>query len=505
MIKKHTGDIRSFLNPATLEAASSPIGNAYEVTMIDAHKIYVNEKNIYGIRGIEEMANSMAISDSIPPLVVTPIENGRYKLISGERRLSAVLLREERGEIENPKVPCFVREIEAIGPLSKDQSELFLLITENAHRDKTPLEKLNEVKAMEPIARTIYDNEHAKGNVKGKFRTFFAENILNMTESALTRLKALENLIPVAKDALEDGRISQSLAVELSKKTDEEQARYMELLARGANPKELQEFQPQEQSAPKKNEKKKEDGKKVTAADISQKPSPLQEKQADEPQEQLGAPINNMGDDDAEDKPEQKSKEEPPKDVEWLNIREDDKTTIVAKIITAKKDGEYITKVEYGRYGENCPVVSIGAYPNMNSARAAAIEYMERNAPIYIVKGLLGAGYIEKMPERFGEEDNPEPVSQDDQPSSGEDVAEKCEEDSNDEDFAWELVESNIADELRELVATFQHNARGAHDVGIEASNNRIAAVFDILLLDYLELAVAAAKSREKAAKEGEI
>ena len=61
MIKKHTGDIRSFLNPATLEAASSPIGNAYEVTMVDAHKIYVNEKNLYGIRGIEEMANSMAV------------------------------------------------------------------------------------------------------------------------------------------------------------------------------------------------------------------------------------------------------------------------------------------------------------------------------------------------------------------------------------------------------------------------------------------------------------
>ena len=99
-------------------------------------------------------------------------------------------------------------------------------------------------------------------------------------------------------------------------------------------------------------------------------------------------------------------KEEPPKEkVEWLNIRENGKTTLKAQIITAKKDGEYITKVLYGRYGEDCQVKNIGAYPNMNSARAEAIEHMERYAPIYIVKGLLDAGLIEKMPERFEAEE----------------------------------------------------------------------------------------------------
>ena len=429
MIKKHTGDIRSFLNPATLEAASSPIGNAYDVTMIDAHKIYVNEKNIYGIRGIEEMANSMAISDSIPPLVVTPIENGRYKLISGERRLSAVLLREERGEIENPKVPCFVREIEAIGPLSKDQSELFLLITENAHRDKTPLEKLNEVKAMEPIARTIYDNEHAKGSVKGKFRTFFAENILNMTESALTRLKALDHLIPDAKDALEEGRISQTLAVDLSKKTDEEQRQFLDRLENGGPIEAVQAFSTDE--VPEESESQTEEATQNATA-----------RWMEEAQKQ------------AQEKPT------PTKGLKEKNIRGKDKA-------------------------EAEPKPESESEPELEPKKSSLKEVQEKTPDL--PKKPVDPGQTELF---SGKKETPVPIA---------------ESEHLDEDFAWEKVESHVADELRELIAAFQHNARQTDNADIEVQNNRVAAVFDILLLNYLELAVAAAKSQEKAAKEGEI
>ena len=44
----------------------------------------------------------------------------------------------------------------------------------------------------------------------------------------------------------------------------------------------------------------------------------------------------------------------------------------------------------------------------MNSARAAAIQHMEMNAPEYFVKAMLDAGLIDEMPERFKKDDTPE-------------------------------------------------------------------------------------------------
>lgn len=400
MIKKHTGDIRSFLNPATLEAASSPIGNAYEVTMVDAHKIYVNEKNLYGIRGIEEMANSMAVSDNIPPLVVTPIENGKYKLISGERRLSAVLLREQRGEIENPKVPCFIREIQPIGPLSAEQSEMMLLILENAHRDKTPLEKLNEIKAMEPMARKIYADERAKGNIKGSFRSFFAESVLNMSEASVKRLKALDRLIPDAKDALEDGRISQSVSVELSKKSEEEQRQFLARLENGESI---------------------ESGQAISS-------------------------------DEAPEESEVQTRNTPQSAM--THCREETKKQAQEKPTALGQTGLFDDGKELS-----------DSIPVKNQPQQSLHE-----------KSVL--------------------------PDSAMAPSKQNEDQEHDEN-EWLQVQSKIADTLREMIASLQHQARQSNHVDIELSNNRLAAVYDILLSDYLELAVDDAHDQELNAKEG--
>ena len=62
-MKKHKGSMISYLNPATQSAAVQR--SVYRVENIDAEKIIPNEKNFYSIEGIEEMANSLAVSDHI--------------------------------------------------------------------------------------------------------------------------------------------------------------------------------------------------------------------------------------------------------------------------------------------------------------------------------------------------------------------------------------------------------------------------------------------------------
>ena len=83
-MKKHNGSMMAYFNTATQNAAVQR--SVYHVENIDAEKIIPNEKNFYSIEGIEEMANSLAVSDHMAPLEVVANGDGTYRLISGERQ-----------------------------------------------------------------------------------------------------------------------------------------------------------------------------------------------------------------------------------------------------------------------------------------------------------------------------------------------------------------------------------------------------------------------------------
>ena len=227
-MKKHKGSMLSYLNTATQNAAVQR--SVYRVENIDAEKIVPNEKNFYSIEGIEEMANSLAVSDHMAPLEVTANGDGTYRLISGERRLSATLCRIRRGEIDKAELPCHVLPaFEAKGALSAEQVEMLSIIFANNYRQKTVLDQLNEVKQLEPIARSIYQEAKEKGDLTDenganmKFRTFFAEHILSISKSALQRLQVLSQLTDEARKALEEGLIGKSVATEVAALSKEEQ------------------------------------------------------------------------------------------------------------------------------------------------------------------------------------------------------------------------------------------------------------------------------------------
>lgn len=227
-MKKHKGSMLTYLNPETQSAAIQR--SVYHVENIDAEKIIPNEKNFYSVEGIEEMANSLSVSDHMAPLEVIANGDGTYRLISGERRLSATLCRIRRGEIDKAELPCHVLPaFKAKGALSAEQVEMLSIIFANNYRQKTVLDQLNEVKQLEPIARAIYQEAKEKGELADetganmKFRTFFAEHVLSMSKSALQRLQSLEQLSDDAKVAFEDGAISKSVATELASLDQEEQ------------------------------------------------------------------------------------------------------------------------------------------------------------------------------------------------------------------------------------------------------------------------------------------
>ena len=239
-MKKHKGNLVAYLNPATRQAAVT-LETGYTVKQIDVTKIIPNEKNFYSITGIEELANSLSVSDrQLPPLDVVDNGDGTYRLISGERRLSATLFRMERGEMERAELPCHILPaFQQEGALTAEQMETLSIILANNYRQKSTLDRLREVQKLEPIARAIYQEEKEKGVLSdgnGKntpFRTFFAEQILAISPAALQRLKALESLSDEAVAAFEEGIISKSAATELAVLSKEEQDAFVSSIRTG--------------------------------------------------------------------------------------------------------------------------------------------------------------------------------------------------------------------------------------------------------------------------------
>ncbi len=229
-MKMHKGGLVAYLNSRTQEqAAEIETSNITSdgITQIDVHDLVRNERNFYGIRDVEELASMIAASGVVEPLTVTPCGNGKYRIVAGERRASATLLRLERGDLIDPKLPCIVKTFTPSGSLDASDMEMLCLIVSNRgqRQTRTALEKLKEIEELEPIVKKIYKDE----NIQGSFRRFFADN-LSISDAQLQRLKRLVDLVPDGQHALEMGIISDTAAMELANHSVDEQLAYLQAL-----------------------------------------------------------------------------------------------------------------------------------------------------------------------------------------------------------------------------------------------------------------------------------
>ena len=229
-MKMHDGGLMAFLNPKTQQKAQTEKAapGKDNIIWIDARELVRNEKNFYGIRDVEELAALIAASGTIEPLTVTPTDDGKYRIVAGERRTAATILRLERGDIIDPKVPCIVKTFAQSGALSSEDMEMLCLIASNRgqRQTRTPLEKLREIEELEPIAKKIFKDEQ----IQGSFRKFFAEQLLSISAAKLQRLKSLAKLVDEGRAALEIGMISESAALELASHSEEEQNDFLQAL-----------------------------------------------------------------------------------------------------------------------------------------------------------------------------------------------------------------------------------------------------------------------------------
>lgn len=125
---------------------------------------------------LQELADSIAAQGVIQPIVVRPVENGRYEIIAGERRWRASQLASLQ------EIPVVIHEVD-------DQAAMAMALIENIQRDD--LNPLEEATALHRLLDEFGLTHQQIAQAVGKSRTSVT-NFLRLLELAEPVKKMLE-------------------------------------------------------------------------------------------------------------------------------------------------------------------------------------------------------------------------------------------------------------------------------------------------------------------------
>ena len=195
--------------------------NNFNVQYIDIKNIERNKKNFYEIVNVDELAEDIKMNGLNHNLVVRKLDNGKYELISGERRYTALTQLVEQGNEIFALVPCKVIEANDI------DSEIILIQANAQTRELTEIEKLEQVKRLTELSKTKKKNGE---KVPGKIREIIA-NDLKLSPTQVGRYERInKNLIPELKEILENGNLTIANASEFSSLSEDNQKVILEII-----------------------------------------------------------------------------------------------------------------------------------------------------------------------------------------------------------------------------------------------------------------------------------
>ena len=178
-----------------------PAGSGMQVVMIDRKKIIINPDNrkIYRIGDVSRLKEDIKTNGIRQPLEVVELDGGNYKLIGGERRLTACEELAKEGDTRFEALPCVILK------LKYDDDEKIALITANATaRELTDGERLAQYETL----KEILTRRKSLGGLSGKVRDELCR-ILGLSTGAAARLNAIsENCGDDTKRELQAGEIT---------------------------------------------------------------------------------------------------------------------------------------------------------------------------------------------------------------------------------------------------------------------------------------------------------
>lgn len=225
------------------EASKNLAKKNMEITYIPRAEIYKNPKNEYSISDIENLADLIYVMGLREPLGVKP-EGSGYKLIEGERRLTAIDKLITDGKWEGD-IPCIIREKELkvnVDVLSDEEKEILEIAGTNAGQRKySEADYLFEVEKLEPIYKKLkasgigeftYESDTGDKITQSltgkKSRELLAER-LNVSPAQVGKIsKVANNGTEELKEAVKEGTANIAVAAEIASMEKEDQKRLIE-------------------------------------------------------------------------------------------------------------------------------------------------------------------------------------------------------------------------------------------------------------------------------------
>lgn len=202
-------DITSLMSDASRQASERP---KYEAVRLPIGKLYPDPANrkVYGVEKIEELADSIELAGGVMHNLVVrePDADGRYQIISGERRWTACKHLVEQGKEQYSEVGCLIEHVH-----DEDTLQLMLVLANSTARQLSDAEKMRQAETLTAVLTRM----RKEGKVKGRVRELVGK-MLKTTSGQLARYHAIHaNLQGGLRDKFERGEVGVSVAYEASK------------------------------------------------------------------------------------------------------------------------------------------------------------------------------------------------------------------------------------------------------------------------------------------------
>ena len=178
-----------------------------EIKQIDVNLLVEHPDNFYDVSDVTELKQAIVMAGGVRQnLIVEPIDDGKYRIVSGHRRRKAVKeLLDEHAGIPST-VPC---EIET----DPNVAQLLLITTNSSTRKLTAWERIEQYTQLESLYRYF----KAQNKLPGRKREALAK-LLQEGPTNVARLKVIsDNKNPALVNMLKQDRIGISAAYELCK------------------------------------------------------------------------------------------------------------------------------------------------------------------------------------------------------------------------------------------------------------------------------------------------
>ena len=190
------------------------------IKMIDIDELHNSDDNFFDINRVEEFAETILGQGGVKDnLVVRPLDDGGYEIISGHRRKAAVQYLLDNGEEISRYLPCLVQNYD-----DNDDKILDIVLLNVSSRQISDSEMWKSYEVVDKILQS----KKSAGEKFGRVRDKLAE-CLGISLAQVAKIKNVDNnAIEPVKEAIENGNISIHTANEIAKLDEDEQKKIVQ-------------------------------------------------------------------------------------------------------------------------------------------------------------------------------------------------------------------------------------------------------------------------------------